>query len=220
MSNALAESCRLQSASLLTIFRTRIVPVGAPASENSAIVTSPTGPLGNVVDNGRGTERRDQTAIPTAAAPPLSRKARRVIRCRATSSFRSESNIALRLTTAQGVTAGRLRTWELFNRRRRVPQVSLLRPGILLVEAYRALCLRIYAFHEGRISRQQRYQRGPRQRHPDPYASNCLLTNSFSNAGFACPFDKRITWPTKNAATVFLPPRYCSTCLGFEAMTS
>src|ERR1700758_2834824 len=29
-----------------------------------------------------------------------------------------------------------------------------------------------------------------------------------------------MTWPTKKAATVFLPPRYCSSCLGLAAMTS
>lgn len=52
------------------------------------------------------------------------------------------------------------------------------------------------------------------------YASSCLVTNSFSSAGLACPLDNRITWPTKNAATVFLPARYCSSCLGLAAMIS
>ena len=36
----------------------------------------------------------------------------------------------------------------------------------------------------------------------------------------ACPLESFMTWPTKKAATVFLPPRYCSTCLGLAAMTS
>ncbi len=39
-------------------------------------------------------------------------------------------------------------------------------------------------------------------------ASSFSTTNSFNSAGFACPFDSRITLPTKNAATVFFPARY------------
>ena len=50
--------------------------------------------------------------------------------------------------------------------------------------------------------------------------SSFFVTSSFSSAGFACPFDARITWPTKKPATVFLPARYCSTCFGLAAMTS
>ena len=38
--------------------------------------------------------------------------------------------------------------------------------------------------------------------------------------GVGLAFERRMTWPTKKAATVFLPPRYCSTCLGLAAMTS
>ena len=93
MSKALAERCRLHSASLLTTFCTRIIPVGTPAAENSAISTSGAGPLGNAVDRGGGAEWRDQAAIAAAAIPPLNTKARRVTFCRAPSSFRSESNI-------------------------------------------------------------------------------------------------------------------------------
>src|SRR5580704_7056433 len=94
MSKALAESCCLHSASLLTIFCTRIIPVGTPAAGNSAISTSGAGPLGNAVERGGGAERRDQTAMAAAAIPPLNRKARRVTLCRAASSLRSDSNIS------------------------------------------------------------------------------------------------------------------------------
>ena len=52
------------------------------------------------------------------------------------------------------------------------------------------------------------------------YPSSFLASSSLTSAGFAWPFDAFITWPTKKAITVFLPPRYCSSCLGLPAMTS
>ena len=57
-------------------------------------------------------------------------------------------------------------------------------------------------------------------RRPALYPSSFFVTSSFSSAGLAWPFDARITWPTKNPAMVFLPARYCSTCLGLAAITS
>ena len=44
------------------------------------------------------------------------------------------------------------------------------------------------------------------------YASSFLTTSSLSTAGFACPLLSFITWPTKKAATVRLPPLNCATC--------
>ena len=52
------------------------------------------------------------------------------------------------------------------------------------------------------------------------YPSSFFVTSSLSSAGLAWPFEAFITWPTKNPAMVFLPARYCSTCLGLAAMTS
>jgi hypothetical protein len=92
MSKELAESCRLHSALLLTIFCTRTFPIGTPAGEKTAISTSGGGPLGKAASGGGGAERRDHAATAATATLPLSRKARRVTLCRAASSFRSESN--------------------------------------------------------------------------------------------------------------------------------
>ena len=80
ISKAFAESWRFHSASLLTIFGTRILPVATPCSENPTISTSAGGPLGTVVAAcGEAPECTYQTATPASAAPPLMRNARRLV---------------------------------------------------------------------------------------------------------------------------------------------
>ena len=50
--------------------------------------------------------------------------------------------------------------------------------------------------------------------------SSFFVKTSFTSCGFAWPFEAFITCPTKNPSIVFLPARYCSTCLGFAAINS
>src|SRR5579859_4092747 len=52
-----------------------------------------------------------------------------------------------------------------------------------------------------------------------PYPS-FFFTSSFTSSGRAWPLEAFMTWPTKKAAIVVLPPRYCSSCLGLAAITS
>ena len=52
------------------------------------------------------------------------------------------------------------------------------------------------------------------------YAFKCLLKASLTTAGLARPRIRRMTWPTKKAISLVLPPRKASTSAGFSAMTA
>ncbi len=212
MSNALKDNCRLHSALLLTIFCTWTIPVGSPAAENSAMATSGAGPLGDAVGSGDA-ECKDHAAMAAAAMPPLNRKARRVTFCRGIVVQARVKHIG----SPKCWTHGEVRSYKP------VPW------GRLSVAQDVLVCVRtswIRRFSAPKTPNRLDYVRS---RLPcgtqevlfaASYASSCLVTNSFSSAGLACPLDNRITWPTKNAATVFLPARYCSSCLGLAAMIS